>query len=224
MDPLVHVVHPKHQRTIRPGRVGQLGETIVIPRFRQSTPTMPWAYDPYYAGKRAEKLGSNVQDGDTVGFDNKGGPARTLYKAFAGNRSFKHQYGRTIHDLVQPDKRYSAWVSSLGDFTWRNKLAMVRKIKTGDKFFSILPGPYAPEPNDLARGGSTPRTTIIDVEGEESGVPQDIVTGVNEGQGSYPLPHIGGGVGKEQGGTPYQGPSANGAQTAGGPNVVRRMR
>lgn len=205
MDPLIHVVHPKHMRQIRPGRVGAVGETIVIPRFRQSTPTMPWAYDPYYAGKRAYKLGSNVQDGDTVGYDNMGGPARTLSKKFVGNRSFKHQYGRTYHDIVQPDKRYSAWVSSLGDFTWRNKLATVRKLKTGNKFFSVLPGPYQPEPGDLARGGSTPRTRTIEDPLDAAAEGEDVVTG---GQ-TYPIPSEG-----KPTNVITQGP--NGQQTGGG--------
>ena len=215
MDSLIDVPHPKHKRTIRPGRVGTLGETIVIPRFRQSTPTMPWAYDPYYAGKRAEKLGSNVQDGDTVGFDNKGGPARVRQHGWVGNRSFKHQYGRTFIDLVQPDKRYTPWVSSIGDFTWRNKLATVRKLKRGNKFFSIIPGPYEPEPGDLSRGGSTPRTTVI---GEEEGLPTntDVVTGTT----GYPLPQLGpANIGQSRPGTNGVSTNSNSA-----PKVSVRMR
>ncbi len=188
MEALVHQIKPRNMRSYHPGVVGEVGEVVVQPRFRQSTPFMPWAFDPYYAGKRANKLGSNVQDGDTVGYDNKGGPAKLRHHGWVGNRSFKHQYGWTFHDLVQSDKRVEPWVSSIGDYEWRNKVAHFRKLKSGgNKYFSIVPGPYQPTPDDLLRGGTQPRTQVL-ADAEEFGTLNntDIVTGAKGGAGSQP--------------------------------------
>ena len=63
MEALIRDVKPWHQSQSRPGPVGSVGDVIVKTRFRQSTPAMPWAYDPYWSGDRANKLGSNVTDG-----------------------------------------------------------------------------------------------------------------------------------------------------------------
>lgn len=187
MEPLVHTINQIHTRSFRPGREGSVGEVVVQPRFRQSTPFMPWAYDPYWAGKRANKLGSNVQDGDTVGYDNKGGPAKLKHHGWVGNRSFKHQYGRSFHDLVQEDKATTPWVSSIGDYEWRNKVAHFRRLKSGgNKYFSIVPGPYQPAPDSLLRGASQPRTQVL-ADPEELGVSVDIVSGNEGGVGSQPV-------------------------------------
>lgn len=177
MDSLIHAVKPNNLTTSRPGRVGSVGDTVVKTRFRQSSPMMPWAYDPYWAGDRANNLGSNVQDGNTVGYDNVGGPARCRDRQWVGNRSFRHQYGWSYHDVQSPDKRTEPWLSSLGDFSWRRKLATVRIAKRTGQLFSIVPGGYQPEPNDLLRGSSQPSAQV-------DGVPGTNVVGT----GAIPMP------------------------------------
>ncbi len=154
---LVHDIKFVNITHSRPGRVGSVGDTIVTPRLRQSTPAMPWRADPYWASRN--KQGSNVQDGDTLGYDNKGGPARCFDSRWMGNRSFKSRIGYTYHDVQSPDKRTEPWISSLGDFSWRRKIATVRIAKRTGTLFSVKPGGYAPERNDLLRGGDYPQTS-----------------------------------------------------------------
>lgn len=155
IDQLVHDVRPKHIYSSRPGRVGSVGDVVVKTRFRQSTPFMPWAYDPYWAGDRANKLGSNVVDGDTLGYDSRGGPARTFDSKWTGNRHFKHQYGYEYHDVQSPDKRTEPMVSWLGDFSWRRKLANTTIIKRTGSLFNVMPHGY----NGTGRGGNYPYAT-----------------------------------------------------------------
>lgn len=154
---LVHDIQPKHIYEARPGRVGKIGDVVVKTRFRQSTPDMPWAYDPYWAGDRANKLGSNVQDGNTLGYDNGGGPANTYNANWIGNRSFRHQYGFTYHDAQSPDKRTEPVLSWLGDVSWRRKLARPQIIKRTGSLFLAKPNGYSSTGNN--RGGLYPTIT-----------------------------------------------------------------
>jgi len=157
INQLVHDLKPKHIYQSRPGRVGSVGEVIVKTRFRQSTPDMPWAYDPYWAGSRANKLGSNVQDGHTLGYDNHGGPARTINANWNGNRSFKHQYGWVYHDTQPPDKSVQPEMSWLGDVSWRRKLAQPQIAKRTGSLFLIKPNGY--NSKGVNRGGLYPVST-----------------------------------------------------------------
>jgi hypothetical protein len=170
VDQLINNVKPKHLYQSRPGRVGSVGDTVVKTRFRQSTPFMPWAYDPYWAGDRADKLGSNVQDGDTLGYDNLGGPARTFDSKWTGNRSFKHLYGYEYHDTQSPDKMTEPMLSWLGDFSWRRKLANTSIIKRTGSLFAVQPHGYSGK----GRGGNYPYATtsggIERSEEDDSGV------------------------------------------------------
>lgn len=154
---LLHDIQPKHIFEARPGRVGKVGDVVVKTRFRQSTPDMPWAYDPYWAGDRANKLGSNVQDGNTLGYDNGGGPANTICANWNGNRSFKHQYGFEYHDVQSLDKRTEPVLSWLGDVSWRRKLARPQIIKRTGSLFLAKPNGYSA--TGPSRGGLYPTST-----------------------------------------------------------------
>lgn len=172
IEQLVKNVQYKNVQTAKPGMVGSVGEVLVKPRVRQSNPDLPWAFDPYWQGPRADKLGSNVQDGSIPSFISRGGPAKVMKLNLKGDRDFKHQYGFTIHDTQLPDLRTEPFVSSLGDFSWRRKLATVRIAKRTGQLFSVKPGGYLPEPNDLLRGGNAVRVT--DTVGGDPGL--DIIT------------------------------------------------
>ena len=161
MNALVENIKPHHIFESRPGKVGPVGITTVKTRFRQSTPTMPWAYDPSYSDKDWNLLGSNIQDGDTLGYANQGGPARTSYQAWGGNRSNKHQYGWTYSAVQSPDKATEPYVASLGDFSWRTKVARVRNLKRNGYLFSVKPYGYQSQNPLLNRGGSVPQTTTL---------------------------------------------------------------
>lgn len=188
---LLNLLKPKHLFTSRPGRVGSVGDTIVKTRFRQSTPTMPWAYDPYWTGDRADKLGSNVQDGDTVGYDNHGGAARTIDSKWNGFRGFKVGNVTSYHDIPSIDKMHEPTFTWSGDYSWRNKLARSRIAKRNGTLFSIMPQGYSPDQSDLLRGGNYPITETVGGEGLETdgNMQQDIVvTGVNPTPGTQTNP------------------------------------
>ncbi len=157
MNALIDQVQPWHLYQSRPGPVGSLGDTVVKTRFRQSTPSMPWSYDPYYAGSRGNKLGSNVTDGYHKGYDDDGGPARTFDSKWVGGRSFKHQYGWTYHEAQEPDKLVEPFICSLGDFSYRRKVARVRDIKRTGSLFSVKPMGY--QEAGVLRSGNYPRVT-----------------------------------------------------------------
>lgn len=158
INQLVSNIQPKNVLGIRPGSVGSVGDVVVKTRFRQSTPEMPWAYDPYWQGARANKLGSNVQDGDSTSFDSKGGPANVNDLFWHGGRDFKHQYGIEIHDARPPDKWSEPIVSFQGAFSWKRKLSTMRIAKRSGSLFSIKPNGYSPS-NELSRGGNGVRIT-----------------------------------------------------------------
>lgn len=152
---LVHNIQPKNITTSRPGKVGKVGDVNVRTRFRQSCPDMPWAYDPYWTGPRANKLGSNVQDGNTKGYDNRGGPANTHQKGWNGNRSFKHQYGYQMYGVQSADLSTMPIETPQGRVSWRLKVAKTRNIRAQGSFF--LPRGYTA--TGKPRGGLYPTST-----------------------------------------------------------------
>lgn len=153
INQLVHNIKPKNITTSRPGKVGSVGEVQVRTRFRQSCAEMPWSVDPYWTGARANKLGSNVQDGNTTSFTG-GGPASTTLKGWNGNRSFKHQYGYSIHDVQSADLYNEPIVSSsLGKSGWNRKVARTRNVKGGSLFM-----PMGYTATGRPRGGLYPTT------------------------------------------------------------------
>jgi len=166
---LVHNIQPKNITTSRPGRVGSVGAVNVRPRFRQSCAEMPWSFDPYWTGARGHKLGSNVQDGHTISYDSKGGPASTHLKGWNGNRSFKHQYGYSIHDVQSADLSTIPIATPQGRVSWKTKVARTRNIKGGSLF---LPRGYTATgkprgglyPTATGFGGTTPASQTYDPE------------------------------------------------------------
>lgn len=164
---LVHDVKPNNITSFHAGRVGSVGEVNVRTRFRQSCAEMPWSYDPYWTSKRSTKLGSNVQDGHTVSYFSKGGPASTNLGYWNGNRSFKHQYGYTMHDLQPINLSKIPIDSELPKFGWNRKVARTRYIKAGPLFMPMgyqatgkpRGGLY---PTSSSFGGTTPASVAFD--------------------------------------------------------------
>jgi len=152
---LLRDVNPNMMINMRPANVGPVGATVVRTRIRQSSPDMAWTYDPYWTPERTEKLGSNVQNGDTASHDSHGGPAKLHYANWPGNNSFVHQYGITYHNVQHPDLFVEPRLSSLGDFSWRRKVASVKLAKMSGRFWAPKPNGY--KPNGPTRGGSYPQ-------------------------------------------------------------------
>lgn len=148
---LVHDIKPYNISTSRPGKVGSVGEVVVRTRFRQSCAEMPWSFDPYWSSKRSKKLGSNVQDGYSTSYVSKGGPAESNLAAWNGNRSFKHQYGYTMHDIRPLDTSRVAIHGGLPQFSWKRKVANTRIVKSGSLFM-----PMGYRATGIPRGGSYP--------------------------------------------------------------------
>jgi hypothetical protein len=200
---------PKNIQTSHPGNVGSVGDVLVKSRCSVSTPAMTPRFDAYFIGHRH---GGNVQDGNSVSYDSKGGGAKTRDTKWGGHRSFKTPYGWEHHDVQIPDKRTEPWVSSLGDYSWRNKVATVRDAKRTGNMFLPTPGGYQPEPGDLARGGSQIRltntlggdATVDDIRtmntlnGKPIGDADDVLNGINRSRDDVVTGVIGGGVAGRQ--------------------------
>lgn len=167
VEALVNTVRPRNVVQIHPGLVGSVGDVVVKPRFRQSTPFMPWAYEPYYEGKRANSLGSNVQDGYSISPVSLGGPGKTVDASFEGNRSLKHQYGFSVHDPMSTAKSSEPVLYPIGDISLKRRVASTRIAKRTGVFFNVKTQPYISSAN--TRGGNNVRVTDV-LGGEGNGV------------------------------------------------------
>jgi len=148
--------------SIRPGVVGSVGDVNVTPKFKHSAPDLPIRYDPYFQGKNAVFLGSNVSDGSVAGYDSGGGPARTVDSNWGGRRNFKIQNGWIYQDLRAPDKLHQPVMGATPSYSFQNRIATIYDAKrTGEKFLP-LPGPYIPSPGEITRGGAYPFTRDYD--------------------------------------------------------------
>lgn len=141
---------------IQPGAVGSVGDVLGAVRLHQSTPQMPMRWDSVFYPGSDKASGSNVQDGQQVSWETGFGMARVVDKAFSGGRSFRTRRGYVIEDIRPADMLVEPFVSSLGDYTWRNKIATTyQALRTGSQFLPV-PGPYQLDPGEIARGGSMP--------------------------------------------------------------------
>ena len=168
MEALIRIVEPHHIIRTRIGRAKEegsgVGATRVRPRVRQSNPDKPPVYMPYWAGNKGNVLGSNLQDGDDTSYGSGGGQPKLSYGRFTGNRSFKHQYGYRFHSIhpEMAETPTTASPNSIGPYSWRLKQATARQVYTkGNKFFSVIPGPYKLPPGEHPRGGLTPSTLTL---------------------------------------------------------------
>jgi hypothetical protein len=159
MEPIVsnQRYHRWADSVMSPGVVGSVGDVLVTPFLKTSTIDLPRRVDAVFAGENACPMGANISDGDMKAYSSGGLVARTFDSNWGGNRDFKDVKGWVIQDLRTPDKMVEPFVSSLGDYSWRNKVAKVNEaFKTGMNFANI-PGEYSS--NGIPRGGQMPRTT-----------------------------------------------------------------
>lgn len=148
---------------IQPGSVGPVGDVLGAVRLKQSTPDMPMRWDKVFSLENAPRMGSNVQDGQQVSWETGGGFPEVVSSSFQGGRQFRTNRGYRIENVTEADMMVEPFVSSLGDYTWRNKVATVyQALRTGEQFLP-LPGGYQPDPGELMRGGNFP--TVVAVAG-----------------------------------------------------------
>jgi hypothetical protein len=197
---------------IAPGNVGSVGDVHMQPRLKHSNPDMPLRWERAFAGKNEKRLGSNVQNGTKNSFQSGGGPAKARDTAWEGDRQFKTQVGWRYQDLRAPDVLVEPYVSSLGDYSWRNRIAKVVNAKATGSMFMPLPGGYSLPEGAVPRGGLTPELQV----GDETGmgtVVTNPVTG-NQTRQNYPDPILPNGQG---GNVTRAGPTNLGVQSTSGP-------
>ncbi len=141
---------------IQPGAVGSVGDVLGAVRLHQSTPQMAMRWDNVFYPGNDKASGSNVQDGQQVSWESGFGSARVVDGAFQGGRNFRTTRGYVIEDIRPADMFVEPFVSSLGDYTWRNRIATTyQALRTGKQFLPV-PGPYQLAPGEIARGGNMP--------------------------------------------------------------------
>ena len=164
---------------MQPGAVGSVGDVLVSVRLAQSTPDMPMRWDPEFRPGKDLFLGSNVQDGQQTSWDTGFGGARVVETPFNYFDGFRTGRGTTVQDLRPADMMVEPFVSSLGDYTWRNKVAETYRALTSGNQFLPLPGGYAPSPGEVARGGNVP--TVMQVAGGNAEVIPEAIVGAYGG-------------------------------------------
>lgn len=146
---------------ISPGVQGSVGDTLLGVRLRQSAPDMPMRWAKNFSGANEVFLGSNISDGQSVGYDSGGGPARLYDSSWGSGRQFRTSVGWRVEDITAPDKNVEPFMSSLGDYTWRNKVATVYEaLRTGENFLPV-PGPFRPGDGEIPRAPSVRVTDVI---------------------------------------------------------------
>lgn len=149
-----------HDR-IQPGPVGSVGDVICQPKLKHSAPELPIRWDMELGGKNLTHLGSNVQDGNMKSYDSGGMGSVVHDSNWQSGRSFKTRLGWVVEDITKPDNLVEPFVSSLGDYTWRDKIATVYEARrTGTQFLPI-PGQYQLSEGEYARGGNSVRVTDV---------------------------------------------------------------
>lgn len=159
MEPIVsdRPYHRWADSVMNPGVVGSVGDALVTPFLKTSTIDLPRRVEPAFAGQNACHGGANISDGDVAAYTSGGIGGRVFDSAWGGNRSMKDLKGWVFQDLRTPDKMVEPFVSSIGDYSWRNKVAKVNEaFKTGHNFYPV-PGEYSS--SGIPRGGAMPRIT-----------------------------------------------------------------
>lgn len=158
MEPIVEL--KQYQRwsdfVMQPGSVGSVGDVLPTSFLKTSCTDLPRRLDSTFAGAFALPLGSVVQNGTEPDFLTGGLGARTVDTNWdVPRRRVPIANGWRYQDLSPADMLVEPLVSSLGDFSWRNKLAKVQDRVTG---FEQVPGEYSSD--GIPRGGMVPR--IVD--------------------------------------------------------------
>jgi hypothetical protein len=173
---------------ISPGIVGSVGDVIPGSFLKTSFTGLPRRVDKTFSGKKSEPLGSIVQDGTSNTSLTKGLGARTIDSNWdLPRQKVPIANGWKLQEVSAPDMLVEPLLSSLGDYSWRNKLAKVQDRVTG---FEQVPGEYAS--TGIPRGGQVPRVVDWDLGNEyDSLVNRQPFYGF---EGSRPQQYRGGGV------------------------------
>lgn len=159
-------------QVISPGAVGSIGDCLLSVNLKS---TFPGDYRLQDNGKVESRFGSNVSDGQKVGYSSAGGPARVFDTNWGGNRDSKTAVGWVTQDLRAVDRSFEAVLGSTPQYSWRNKLASVhQQSRTGD-LFRFKPGGLINAPGGPSRG-NTPRI-VASTSGEINPMYDNVATG-----------------------------------------------
>lgn len=125
------------------GKVGSVGDALPQMRLAQSAPDMEMRFDDAFlkTGGSVITEQPKVKDGDLK------------------NKNYRGYHGFVMQDLTPPDTEVEPFVSSLGDYSWRQKVATVLKARRTGENFLPLPGGY--EGAGVPRGSALPSSTIL---------------------------------------------------------------
>lgn len=140
---------------MNPTNTGSVGDVIPTVRLKQSSPDLPARYVDV-----TKTPGSYISTG-----------LRTIDNEWTGKRSFKTNVGWEIQDLQETDNYVEPQVGSIGNFSFRNKVANIYESRRTGAQFLPLPGRFGLTNRDVPRGGNVMRTT--DIAGEQ--VPHESV-------------------------------------------------
>jgi hypothetical protein len=186
----IDAMRTREKIIISPGPVGSVGDVLGQVRYKHSAPDMPLRFDPHFRGKNEVFLGSNVQDGQHVGYASGGAQARLVDSNWGGRRGFRTSRGWHFQDIRAPDNLVEPYIGTTLDYSWRDKIATVYDAKRTGSNFLPLPMGYQISPGEEPRGGSTPRVTdIVPGDLQPGALGQSVVVqGMERVQQSYGYP------------------------------------
>lgn len=173
MPEIIGLRHYWNHDSIRPGGVGSVGDVLVTPRVRRSTPDMPVTFEAIFAKRQGSKVTKQ--------------PYVTT-KGMGGKRDFRINHGWLIQDLRKPATSTEPTLQSIGDYSWQNRIASVVNAKRTGSLFLPLPGNYQLKEGQIPRGGLLPTVTTAGGTNEYRTTPKNSV--VDNTKGSFGLPKL----------------------------------
>jgi len=136
-----------------PGPVGSVGDVLASTRLKHSNPDMPLRYSGWNSGVNEIFLGSNVSDGQHVGYVSQGFGAEVLESKFGHTQGTRTATGYRVQDLNSKTNMLEPDLGSLGDYDWRNRQATVYESNRPSSLFTPLPYGYQLRSGQLERAG-----------------------------------------------------------------------
>ncbi len=134
--------------------VGPIGDVHQIVKLKHSCPELPLRFEKTFSTAR---VGQNVQDGDSPSYNTGWYGAESIVLAFDRPANVTTAGGFTYQDIVPQDRLVIPETMSLPSYSWENLKAETYKAQISGQQFLPLPGPFAPAPGSVPRGGATPQ-------------------------------------------------------------------
>lgn len=165
MEPIIQLRNTQrwNDYVISPGLVGSVGDALPGSFLKTSCIDLARRVDKTFSGKKSIAFGSVVQNGSVPDTLTQGLGPRTIDSNWDIPRPVVPiSNGWKYTNTNPPDLLTEPFVSSLGDYSWRNKIARVQGRTTG---FETVPGEYTS--TGVPRGGMIPRIVDWDMGTQE---------------------------------------------------------